>query len=169
MTASNIIKLALAVLLGVAWFALVLLGKTGVDPFVAFIQGALVSLGAHVLTMVAPAPAAPKDKEAGFAMLRMLGVVVLLVVMGSTLAGCAGTFGHTSYTVKANTAGGYDFEAGDGKEYATGRSIAFSAANGSLMISEGASTAFTGQALGVKAINILPTMGLGDILAPQDK
>lgn len=91
----------------------------------------------------------------------------LIALAVLALAGCAGTFGHSAITVKSNTAGGYDLDVRDGKEYANGRTIMFTAKDGALAMEEGPSKAFKGQALGVKAINILPTMGLGDILAPR--
>ena len=88
----------------------------------------------------------------------------LISLAALALAGC-GSFGHTDYEVRANAAGGYDLSAKDGKEYrGDGRSIMFNAQTGALVVNESASKAFTGQALGVKALSILPTMGLGDIL-----
>lgn len=90
----------------------------------------------------------------------------LIILAALALSGCAGTFGHTSYTVKANTAGGYDLDAKDGKEYA-GRNIQFDAKAGVLVIQEGASKAFPGQRVGV-TLNPLPTMGLDTILAPRE-
>jgi hypothetical protein len=97
--------------------------------------------------------------------------LISLAVLAS-LAGC-GTFGHSSYSVSAvkdkdGAVAGYDLAVTDGKEFA-GRRIDFQAVGPMVTISiiEGASKAFKGQALGVKAINILPTMGLDAILAPR--
>lgn len=90
---------------------------------------------------------------------------LLLLLPLFLLAGCAGTFGHTSFTVKANGIGGYDLDAKDGKEY-SGRNVQFDAKNGTLLIQEGQSKAFQGQSIGA-TLNPLPTIGLDKILAPK--
>lgn len=94
----------------------------------------------------------------------------LLVIAVLAVAGCASieNAGHTSYDVTQAPSGkGWELRTKDGKEL-EGRSIQFHAGQGVLVVEEGASKAFKGQALAVKALG-LPTMGLADILAPRDK
>jgi hypothetical protein len=91
--------------------------------------------------------------------------ILTAIAAASVLAGC-GSFGHTLYEVSGNAAKGYDLKAADGKQFKS-RKITFDAKVGTLLVEEGESEAFRGQALGVKALNILPTTGLGDILAPR--
>ena len=83
------------------------------------------------------------------------------------LAGCAGTFGHTSYEVKAKAMGGCDLKARDGKEFSgTGREVSFDGKKCQFGATEGPSKAFKGQGIG-STLNPLPTMGLDKILAPR--
>lgn len=88
------------------------------------------------------------------------------------LSGCAAIeqAGNASYTVTAvkgpdGKTSGYELAVKDGKEFAS-RSIAFQSDAGSaaLMVQEGASKAFPGQALAVKALTVLPVSGLPDLL-----
>jgi hypothetical protein len=100
--------------------------------------------------------------------------IIILALLA--LAGCASidNAGVDRYTVRS-----FKTEAGmpacceldvkkSGKEYA-GRRVQFQTdgAGAVLSIEEVDAKAVKGQALAVKAINILPTMGLGDILAPR--
>ncbi len=166
-TRSILIALLLA-----AWAGLIY-AKSVLPAFVLADLNSLISyiqvlLGGIVGYHVGAAPTAAQTPQhdmgqGGFVRLPLLAAIAVLALL---LSGCAGTFGHAAYEVKANAAGGYDLTASDGKEFAD-RSIMFDARIGRLMVQEGASKAFKGQALGVKAINILPTMGLGDILAPR--
>jgi hypothetical protein len=81
------------------------------------------------------------------------------------LAGC-GSFGHTAYEVKASTSGkGCDLSAQDGKEF-KGRNFAFDGKGCTLIVEEGASKAFAGQAIGAKAMTVLPVTGLQDLVKP---
>lgn len=88
----------------------------------------------------------------------------LIALAALSLAGCAGTFGHTTYSVKANAAGGYDLDASDGKEYAQGRAFLFDAKNGTVAVQEGPSKSFKGQAIGAKALSVMPVTGLQDLV-----
>ncbi len=90
--------------------------------------------------------------------------VIALAVL-AMLAGC-GSFGHTAYEVKASAAGkGCDLSAQDGKEF-RGRNFAFDGKGCTLIVEEGASKAFAGQAIGAKALSVMPVTGLGDLLKP---
>jgi hypothetical protein len=151
------------------WAFLGYMGKVPLEPLIALLQMALGGLITHMLKEMG-ASAAPKA-EAGFASVRMMITLVAVALGLSMLSGCASleNAGHSSFDVKANAAGGYDLSTKDGKEFAEGRMIMFEAATGKLVVQEGPSKAFSGQALAVKAVNVLPTMGLGDILAPRDK
>jgi hypothetical protein len=112
------------------------------------------------------APPRHDDGQGGFASWPLLVVIAAIAL---ALSGCAGTFGHTSYLVTQSASGkGCELQAADGKEFKS-RNIAFDGKGCTLVVEEGVSKAFKGQALGVKAINVLPTMGLSDILAPQDQ
>lgn len=100
--------------------------------------------------------------------------LIALAVLAA-LSGCAALdhAGSSSYTVTAvkDAEGktiGYEFTAKDGKEY-SGRNVSFqtSGAAAALMVSEGESKAFKGQALAVKALTVLPVTGLGDLLGAK--
>lgn len=96
--------------------------------------------------------------------------VIVLASAAFVLAGCS-TWGTVSYEVMPVALNGgvvCSFKAIDGKEFEE-RSLMFSGGDCQLAIGEKKAKAFKGQALMVKAINILPTMGLGDILAPRDQ
>lgn len=94
----------------------------------------------------------------------------LIAIVAALLVGCASidNAGYAGYDVKCAKDNGCSLSAKDGKEFSS-RIIQFNAATGQLIVQEGESKAFKGQALAVKAINMLPTMGLGDIIAPRDK
>lgn len=89
------------------------------------------------------------------------------------LGGCASidNAGFDSYVVKSFAAplgmvACCELAVKSGKEY-EGRQVKFET-NGSgatLIIVEGQAKAFKGQALAVKALNIMPTVGLSDILS----
>jgi hypothetical protein len=103
----------------------------------------------------------------GGARVPFLLLLVVAAMVLIALGGCASIeyAGHAAYTVKAGATGGYELTVQDGKEYA-GRDVVF-ATDGksvSLTIKEGASLAFTGQALAVKALTVLPVSGLADLL-----
>ncbi len=89
--------------------------------------------------------------------------MILAVVLA--LAGCTSleTAGHAGYSVRANAAGGWDFDAKDGAEF-SGRRFEFNAQTGTLAVEEGASKKFGGQALAVKALTILPVNDLPALL-----
>jgi hypothetical protein len=97
---------------------------------------------------------------------------LLIAFLALALAGCASleTAGHSAYTVKAvvgkdGKVAGYELDARDGKEY-SGRNVSFQTNGGAaaLMISEGESKAFKGQALAVKALTVLPVTNLSELL-----
>ena len=93
--------------------------------------------------------------------------LIVLVAAASLLAGC-GTFGHTSYEVSCKqmapgAGNACDLKASDGKEF-TSRTIQFNAASGVLVVQEGESKAFAGQAIGAKAMTVLPVTGLDDLV-----
>lgn len=95
----------------------------------------------------------------------MMKTFILLLVM-CLCSGCASLAdaGHSTYEVKANAQGTHDLAVLDGKEYTEGRQIVFNAKNGTLAIVEGTSKAFKGQAIGAKALTILPLSDLVEIL-----
>jgi hypothetical protein len=97
--------------------------------------------------------------------------LALIVIAAALLAGCASLTdaGHASYKVTHTASGACDLEVADGKEFAEGRVMKFDGRACQFMAEESASKAFKGQAIAVKGLSILPTMGLGDILAPRDK
>lgn len=86
---------------------------------------------------------------------------LLIALIALALAGC-GTFGHTSYQV-TRSANGCEFSAQDGKEFAS-RNISFDGKDCTLIVEEGASKAFRGQAIGAKTLTVLPVTGLDDIV-----
>lgn len=88
------------------------------------------------------------------------------------LAGCASldSAGLDSYTVRSFTTeqglpACCELDVKSGKEY-DGRAVSFqtNGAGALLVIQEGASKAFRGQALAVKALTVLPVTGLQDVL-----
>lgn len=85
------------------------------------------------------------------------------------LSGCAAleSAGHTGYSAEF-TPIGCRINVADGKEFKR-REIAVDCHKGQFSVREEEARAFRGQALAVKAVNVLPTMGLQDILAPRDK
>jgi hypothetical protein len=75
------------------------------------------------------------------------------------LAGCASLTqaGNTGYSVTP-VAGGCKFSATDGKEYSSRALAMTSSSEGcQLMVNEGASSAFQGQAIAGKALSVLPS------------
>jgi hypothetical protein len=166
----------LALILGfVLWAGLVYLKFTPAEPLIALLQMGLGGLITHMLKGVGAASVA--KEEGGFASVRMLVIVASIALGLSMLGGCASLTeaGHNSYSVIAKTdkdgnVTGYDLSLSDGKEFES-RTINFQSAGPMvrLSIEEGASKAFKGQALAVKGLTILPSMGLQDILAPRDK
>jgi hypothetical protein len=99
-------------------------------------------------------------------------LIALAVLAAAGATGCATSIeyaGNSSIEVKHTADGkGCDLTIKDGKEYTQGRGIGFDGKDCTFQIQESASKAFKGQALAVKATGLF-TMGLGDILAPQDK
>lgn len=93
----------------------------------------------------------------------------LIALAALTLTGCASLeeAGHAAYTFEASPLG-CRATASDGKEFKS-RTILVDCSRGQMSVNEGESKAFKGQALAVKAVNVLPTIGLSDILAPRDK
>lgn len=89
-------------------------------------------------------------------------------------SGCASleNAGHAAYTMTAvkdkdGTVTGYELTVKDGKEFA-GRRVQFQGMGAvvTLDISEGESRAFRGQAIGAKALSVMPTTGLQDLVRP---
>lgn len=97
-----------------------------------------------------------------------LKILIALAAL-AMLSGCAAieNAGHTAYTAEF-TALGCRITVADGKEYKE-REIAADCHKAQFAIKETGVAAFKGQALAVKAVNVLPTMGLQDILAPRDQ
>jgi len=91
---------------------------------------------------------------------------VALAVMCAALGGCA--YGVSTYTVTAKEIGGkavYELSLQDGKEY-EGKSINFQTnQNGAaLLIGADKEKAFKGQAIGAKAMTILPVTSLEELV-----
>lgn len=86
---------------------------------------------------------------------------LITIAVLAMLTGC-GTFGHTTYQV-TRSANGCEFSAQDGKEFAS-RNISFDGKDCTLIVEEGASKAFRGQAIGAKTLTVLPVTGLDDIV-----
>ncbi|MBI3150099.1 MAG: hypothetical protein HYZ17_16465 [Betaproteobacteria bacterium] len=90
--------------------------------------------------------------------------VALLVIAAAVLSGC-GSFGHTLLEVK-QSAKGCELTAQDGKEFQR-RNIAFDGKACTLIVEEGASKAFTGQAIGAKTLTVLPVTELDSLLGAK--
>lgn len=99
-------------------------------------------------------------------------LLALAVLAAAACTGCASLTeaGHASYTVRAVPAGAgqpslYELQVTDGKEF-EGRRIQFQTAAGAaaLVVQEGDSKAFKGQAIAGKALSVLPVTSLPDIL-----
>jgi hypothetical protein len=120
----------------------------------------------HVADTAINAPATPVDKaQGGFAYIPLL-LAIAIFAIGWTLTGCASMMdaGHTAYSFEptigadGKATGGCKFTASDGKEYASRNIAATSTATGcQVIVQEGASTAFQGQAIAEKALSILPS------------
>lgn len=90
----------------------------------------------------------------------------ILVILALLLAGCASLTdaGRTAYTVEpvvtsdGKASGACKFSAADGKEFSS-RAMAMSTSSEgcSMMVNEGASSAFQGQAIAGKALSVLPS------------
>lgn len=98
-------------------------------------------------------------------MIRFLLAVSVLALC----AGCAALAdaGHTAYTVSQPRGRGCEFRAADGKEYTGGRVVAFrSDPDGGcvVLVQEGDSAAFRGQAISGKALSVMPITSLPEIL-----
>lgn len=103
-------------------------------------------------------------------------LIAIAVLALSALTGCASLehAGHSGYTVKPYSIAGKDgaqalacceLAVNDGKEY-SGRAISFQTdgAGFALQVQEGQSKAFKGQAIGAKALSVLPVTGLQDLV-----
>jgi hypothetical protein len=102
----------------------------------------------------------------------MKRIALALAVLA--LAGCAALTeaGHTGYSMEpvlgadGKATGGCKFTATDGKEYSSRSIAAASTADGcQVVVQEGASTAFQGQAIAGKALSVLPSFA--PLLLPQ--
>lgn len=111
-------------------------------------------------------PAGAPPAQGGFVSLLLLCGVALIAL---TLCGCASIeqAGNTGYEVKHGAAG-CDLSAKDGKEF-KGRKLDFDGDKCKLIVDEGDSKAFPGQALAAKALTVLPVTGLSDLIAPGAK
>jgi hypothetical protein len=171
----------LVALLLVAWASLVY-AKTVLNASVLPDLNAIIAqvqvlmggvVGYHVGTgagqpgaAVAPSSTAPPAAQAGFASVRLL-IVLASIALGLSLAGCASLTdaGHAGYSVEP-TAGGCKFFATDGKEFSSRALAMTSSTEGcQLMVNEGASSAFQGQAIAGKALSVLPSFA-APILSP---
>ncbi len=164
-------KLLMLVLGFGLWAALGYVGKVPLDPLIALLQ---MGLGGLITTMLqgspAPLPAAPvpATAQAGFSttvFLTMLAACAMFLALAS-LAGCASLTdaGHAAYSFEptldaaGRPTGACKFSAADGKEFSSRSIVATS--NGvacQVIVQEGASTAFQGQAIAGKALSILPS------------
>ena len=95
-----------------------------------------------------------------------------LILLAALLSGCASLSdaGHVAYTVTpikdaAGKVTAHELQIRDGKEF-EGRQIQFQAMGEAvtLTIREGESKAFKGQAIGAKALSVMPVTGLSDLL-----
>jgi hypothetical protein len=122
---------------------------------------------APALPAAAPAPAiasSVRPAQAGRISLPILIVAVMVAVAAvSLMTGCTSLTqaGNTAYSLEPVAIDGktaYKFTATDGKEYSA-RVIKASLAEGgfTIEVTEGASTAFQGQAISGKALSILPS------------
>jgi hypothetical protein len=102
-------------------------------------------------------------------MKRIFGALAALSAL-AILSGCASiqSAGHVVYTVKPNADGRYELTVQDGKEF-SGRTIQFSGNTGELVIQEGESKAFKGQAISAKALSVFPVTDLANILSGNAK
>jgi hypothetical protein len=85
---------------------------------------------------------------------------MMIILTALALAGCASLTdaGHSAYSMEPTAEGGCKFNATDGKEYSGRSIIAQSTKDGcAVMVQEGASTAFQGQAIAGKALSVLPS------------
>lgn len=169
----RIISCAIA---GVLWLAAIIAKHFWPDieigAFVMACGTTIAALGVHGAT-VGTSPSA----QGGFASARLLAVIAAVALGLSMLGGCASLMdaGHSSYSVtsvkdKDGNVAGCDLNVNDGKEFAN-RKFQFQSMGPvcGLTVEEGDSKAFKGQALAVKGLTILPSLGLQDILAPRDK
>jgi len=112
----------------------------------------------------AAAGASPvKPAEGGFAEWPLLVLIAGIVALAGAVSGCTSLSdaGHSSYAFEPVVIDGktaYKFTAADGKEYSA-RVIKASLIDGgfTLEVTEGASTAFQGQAIAGKALSLLPS------------
>lgn len=165
----------IALILGFAlWAALGYLGKVPLDPLIALLQMGLGGLITHMLQdpgapapQVTTGPPADTKAQGGFASIRLLTVVLALALVAACSTGCASLTqaGNTGYSIEP-TAGGCKFNATDGKEFSS-RSLAMTSSTEGcqLMVQEGASSAFQGQAIAGKALSLLPSFA-APILSP---
>ncbi len=132
--------------------------------------GGLADDSAPTVTAPPPATAPVPPTQGGRALVPFLLLVAVLAV--TLLSGCAAIeqAGNSAYTVTAvkgadGTTSGYELAVRDGKEYAA-RQLQFQTFGGTatLTVVEGASKAFPGQALAVKALTVLPVTGLSDLI-----
>ena len=104
-----------------------------------------------------------KTKDGLAALLHSLAII-FVVACAIVITGCAGTFGHNAMTVTHAPDGkGCDLTMNDGKEF-LGRDLLFDGKTCSLVVQEGGSKAFKGQAIGAKVMTIMPVTGLDDLL-----
>jgi hypothetical protein len=119
--------------------------------------------------LVQPQPERRPDMgQGGFV---RIGVLVVLAGLALLLSGCASvtSAGHAAYTITRSADGrSFELSATDGKEFA-GRSIMFDAIRGHLVVQEGESKAFRGQAISAKALSVFPVTDLGNILSGGQK
>lgn len=178
-----IYKLIVGLVAAAIWVGLVILKHFWPDLEIGAIVSAcgmvLAGLGAYhmggggdvgqVVTGTLSPFAAPVDKgQGGFARVQLLVIVAAIALGMSLLAGCASLTeaGHTGYSIEPAAAGGCKFGATDGKEFSA-RSLAMtSSAQGcQMLVNEGASSAFQGQAIAGKALSVLPSFA-APILEP---
>lgn len=102
-------------------------------------------------------------------MKRILCALAAFFVL-ALATGCASLTGagHAAYSVTPfrdtdGTVSGCQLQVADGKEY-SGRTISFMGGTCSLAVQEGESKAFEGQAIGAKALTILPVDDLPALL-----
>jgi hypothetical protein len=159
----------LALVLGfVLWAGLVYLKFTPAEPLIALLQMGIGGLITHMLKALGERSASA-NPQAGFASVRIMIMVASIALGLSLLSGCASltNAGHVAYTVEMNPTG-CSVTVADGKEYKN-RNIVLDCHKAQFAVTEEESKAFKGQALAVKGLTILPSLGLQDILAPRDK